>query len=111
MQNAKSLPKMKWLAALAQFSRSGIARDLGRRLVADFASNLNARLAGEPPEQRSSAPLDIGRYAAVARESGRTIARPRTDIVVRLTICRELKISAAPIVRDGRQHRGGRGEW
>jgi hypothetical protein len=102
MQNAKSLPKMKWLAALAQFSRSGIARDLGRRLVADFASNLNARLAGEPPEQRSSAPLDIGRYAAVARESGRTI---------RSTICRELKISAAPIVRDGRQHRGGRGEW
>jgi carbon-monoxide dehydrogenase small subunit len=47
--------------ALAQFSRSGIARDLGRRLVADFASNLNARLAGEPPEQRSSAPLDLGR--------------------------------------------------
>jgi len=47
--------------ALAQFSRSGIARDLGRRLVADFAANLNARLAGEPPEQRSSAPLDLGR--------------------------------------------------
>jgi aerobic carbon-monoxide dehydrogenase small subunit len=47
--------------ALAQFSRSGIARDLGRRLVADFAANLNARLAGEPQEQRSSAPLDLGR--------------------------------------------------
>jgi aerobic carbon-monoxide dehydrogenase small subunit len=47
--------------ALAQFSRSGIARDLGRRLVADFASNLNARLAGEPADQRSSAPLDLGR--------------------------------------------------
>jgi aerobic carbon-monoxide dehydrogenase small subunit len=47
--------------ALAQFSRSGIARDLGRRLVADFAANLNARLAGEPPDRRSSAPLDIGR--------------------------------------------------
>jgi aerobic carbon-monoxide dehydrogenase small subunit len=47
--------------ALAQFSRSGIARDLGRRLVADFAANLNARLAGEPPDQRSSAPLDLGR--------------------------------------------------
>jgi carbon-monoxide dehydrogenase small subunit len=48
--------------ALAQFSRSGIARDLGRRLVADFASNLNARLAGEPPDRRSSAPLDLGRF-------------------------------------------------
>jgi len=47
--------------ALAQFSRSGIARDLGRRLVADFAANLNARLAGEPPDQRSSASLDLGR--------------------------------------------------
>jgi carbon-monoxide dehydrogenase small subunit len=48
--------------ALAQFSRSGIARDLGRRLVADFASNLNARLAGEPPGKQSSAPLDLGRF-------------------------------------------------
>jgi len=47
--------------ALAQFSRSGIARDLGRRLVADFAANLNARLAGEPPDRRSTASLDLGR--------------------------------------------------
>jgi aerobic carbon-monoxide dehydrogenase small subunit len=47
--------------ALAQFSRSGIARDLGRRLVADFAANLNARLAGTPPDRQSSAPLDLGR--------------------------------------------------
>ncbi|MGA7487598.1 MAG: 2Fe-2S iron-sulfur cluster-binding protein [Xanthobacteraceae bacterium] len=48
--------------ALAQFSRSGIARDLGRRLVADFAANLNARLAGEPPDKQASAPLNIGRF-------------------------------------------------
>ncbi len=47
--------------ALAQFARSGIARDLARRLVADFASNLNARLAGEAPAPRSSAPLNVGR--------------------------------------------------
>jgi carbon-monoxide dehydrogenase small subunit len=47
--------------ALAQFARSGIARDLARRLVADFAANLNGRLAGEPPDQASSAPLNIGR--------------------------------------------------
>jgi len=51
--------------ALAQFSRSGIARDLGRRLVADFASNLNARLAGEPPGKQSSAPLDLGRLIRI----------------------------------------------
>ncbi|HEY7665130.1 MAG TPA: 2Fe-2S iron-sulfur cluster-binding protein [Xanthobacteraceae bacterium] len=47
--------------ALAQFSRSGIARDLARRLVADFAANLNGRLAGAPPEPRPSAPLNVGR--------------------------------------------------
>jgi carbon-monoxide dehydrogenase small subunit len=48
--------------ALAQFSRSGIAQDLGRRLVADFAANLNARLAGEPPDKQPSAQLDVGRF-------------------------------------------------
>ena len=47
--------------ALAQFSRSGIAQDLGRRLVADFAANLNSRLTGEPPDRQSSAPLNLGR--------------------------------------------------
>jgi carbon-monoxide dehydrogenase small subunit len=47
--------------ALAQFSRSGIAQDLGRRLVADFAANLDARLAGEPPGQQSSGQLNVGR--------------------------------------------------
>jgi aerobic carbon-monoxide dehydrogenase small subunit len=47
--------------ALAQFSRSGIAQDIARRLVADFAANLNARLTGEPPDKPSSAQLDLGR--------------------------------------------------
>jgi carbon-monoxide dehydrogenase small subunit len=47
--------------ALAQFSRSGIAQDLGRRLVADFAANLNARLAGKPLDQQSNAQLNVGR--------------------------------------------------
>ena len=46
--------------ALAQFSRSGIAQDLGRRLVADFAANLNARLTGKPPDTQSSGELNIG---------------------------------------------------
>jgi carbon-monoxide dehydrogenase small subunit len=44
--------------ALAQFSRSGIAQDIGRRLVADFAANLNARLSGKPAEQHGS--LNVG---------------------------------------------------
>jgi len=47
--------------ALAQFSRSGVAHDLGRRLVADFATNLNARLAGEPLDRQSNAQLNVGR--------------------------------------------------
>jgi aerobic carbon-monoxide dehydrogenase small subunit len=47
--------------ALAQFARSGIARDLARRLVADFAANLNGRLAGEPLDKQSSVPINIGR--------------------------------------------------
>ena len=34
--------------ALAQFSRSSLAQEFGRRLVADFAANLNARLGGGP---------------------------------------------------------------
>jgi carbon-monoxide dehydrogenase small subunit len=43
--------------ALAQFSRSGIVQDLGRRLVADFAAKLNAAPRGEgagPAVQRAT---------------------------------------------------------
>jgi aerobic carbon-monoxide dehydrogenase small subunit len=47
--------------ALAQFSRSSLAQDLGRRLVADFAANLNARLGGSAAPQQRVAALNIGR--------------------------------------------------
>jgi carbon-monoxide dehydrogenase small subunit len=47
--------------ALAQFSRSSLAQDLGRRLVADFAANLNARLGGTAVPQQAGAPLNAGR--------------------------------------------------
>jgi carbon-monoxide dehydrogenase small subunit len=48
--------------ALAQFSRSSIAQDLGRRLVAEFAGNLNARLGGKATGAAASKPasLDAG---------------------------------------------------
>jgi carbon-monoxide dehydrogenase small subunit len=48
--------------ALAQFSRSSIAQDLGRRLVAEFAANLNARLGGKSAGAAASTPasLDAG---------------------------------------------------
>jgi carbon-monoxide dehydrogenase small subunit len=48
--------------ALAQFSRSNIAQDLGRRLVAEFAARLDARLGGAPAPSSGTAPaaLDAG---------------------------------------------------
>ncbi len=44
---------------LAQFSRSGLAQDLGRRIVGEFAANLNARLGGGPAVAAAVA-LDAG---------------------------------------------------
>jgi len=48
--------------SLAQFSRSGLVRELGRRLVSDFAANLNARLAGTETRAAAGAPLNAGRF-------------------------------------------------
>ena len=47
---------------LAQFSRSGLVRELGRRLVADFAANLNARLAGAESRTAARAPFNAGLF-------------------------------------------------
>jgi aerobic carbon-monoxide dehydrogenase small subunit len=47
--------------ALAQFSRSSLAQDLGRRLVADFAANLTTRLGGTTTSLGPGAPLSAGR--------------------------------------------------
>jgi aerobic carbon-monoxide dehydrogenase small subunit len=41
---------------LAQFSRSGLAQALGRRLVAEFAANLNASASGQPGTPKIAAP-------------------------------------------------------
>ncbi|HEY6603944.1 MAG TPA: 2Fe-2S iron-sulfur cluster-binding protein [Xanthobacteraceae bacterium] len=46
--------------ALAQFSRSGLVLELGRRLVSDFAANLNARLAGA--QTAPGAPFNAGHF-------------------------------------------------
>ena len=46
--------------ALAQFSRSSLAQELGHRLVGEFAANLNARLGGAPAANTSGAPLNVG---------------------------------------------------
>jgi carbon-monoxide dehydrogenase small subunit len=51
--------------ALAQFSRSSIAQDLGRRLVAEFAANLNARLGGRDSGAASPAPASLDAGALV----------------------------------------------
>ena len=50
--------------ALAQFSRSNVARDFAARLVAQFATNLNARLDPDrsepPPVAGAPVKLDLG---------------------------------------------------
>ena len=48
--------------ALAQFSRSGLVLELGRRLVADFAANLNARLAGAQVRAAPRTKFNAGRF-------------------------------------------------
>jgi carbon-monoxide dehydrogenase small subunit len=48
--------------ALAQFSRSGLVLELGRRLVSDFAANLNARLAGAQTRAAPAVPFNAGRF-------------------------------------------------
>jgi len=48
--------------SLAQFSRSGLVRELGRRLVSDFAANLNAQLAGAETRAAAGAPFNAGRF-------------------------------------------------
>ena len=50
---------------LAQFSRSSLAQELGRRLVGEFAGNLNARLGGASTTERGNAPLSVGRLVWV----------------------------------------------
>jgi len=40
---------------LAQFSRSSLVQEVGRRMVADFAANLNARLSGTGSAAKSNA--------------------------------------------------------
>jgi aerobic carbon-monoxide dehydrogenase small subunit len=47
--------------ALAQFSRSSLAQDLGRRLVAGFAASLNAKSGGTSAPQAGGAALCAGR--------------------------------------------------
>lgn len=53
---------------LAQFSRTGLAQDLGRRLVAEFAANLDARLSpGAAPDAPKAKPaLSAGRLLWLA---------------------------------------------
>lgn len=47
---------------LAQFSRSGLVLELGRRLVSDFAANLNGRLSGVQTRATPGVPFNAGRF-------------------------------------------------
>lgn len=44
---------------LAQFARSNLARDLAKRVMAEFAANLSARLAGGSPVQTAPPPQTL----------------------------------------------------
>jgi hypothetical protein len=68
--------------ALAQFSRSSIAQELGRRLVGEFAANLDARLGGGGADggtAREAASLDAGRLVWVAAASAEEKLSVRLD--------------------------------
>jgi len=43
-------------------ARSGLVLELGRRLVSDFAANLNARLAGAQTRAAPGVPFNAGRF-------------------------------------------------
>jgi len=47
---------------LAQFSRSGLVLELGRRLVSDFAANLDAQLAGAKIRATPGVPFNAGQF-------------------------------------------------
>ena len=51
---------------LAQFSRSGLIRDVADHLTRVFARNLEARLSGRPADATASATLDAGHVARAA---------------------------------------------
>jgi len=52
--------------ALAQFSRSGLIKDVADHLTQVFAQNLEARLSGRPAASIAADPLDVGTLARSA---------------------------------------------
>ena len=67
---------------LAQFSRSGVARDLARRLIGQFAANLDAKL--DPARAGASVGatqgLDVGAliWAWIREKFARLLGRPQS---------------------------------
>ncbi|RAI44987.1 xanthine dehydrogenase family Fe-S subunit [Rhodoplanes roseus] len=63
---------------LAQVSRSGVAQEIGRRLVATFAANLDAALAGEaaPPPQAAALDAKALLWASLKAWLRRLLKRP-----------------------------------
>ena len=51
---------------LAQFSRSNLAQEFARQLVAQFAANCSALLGGTPPAQASNESLRVGNFLRLA---------------------------------------------
>jgi carbon monoxide dehydrogenase subunit G len=52
--------------SLAQFSRSNLAQEFARQLVARFAANCSDLLSGNPPAKASDASLRVGNFLWLA---------------------------------------------
>jgi hypothetical protein len=66
---------------LAQFSRSGLAQEMGRVLVAQFAANLNRKLgagddASEPENEKTMAGKPVSAWYVVWRAILNLFRRP-----------------------------------
>jgi carbon-monoxide dehydrogenase small subunit len=68
--------------SLAQFSRSGLAQEFARQLVAKFAENCSSQLSGGQPTAAASPPIDLGRMLRLASLAWlkKIFRRSRNDI-------------------------------
>jgi aerobic carbon-monoxide dehydrogenase small subunit len=68
--------------SLAQFSRSGLAQEFARQLVAKFAENCSSQLGDGQPTAAASQPLDLGRMLRLASLAWlkRIFRRSRNDV-------------------------------
>ena len=60
---------------LAQVGRPGLVRDLAARLIAEFAGNLDRRLAGISPDDTVASPVELNGMSLVSGALRARVAR------------------------------------